>query len=185
MPLTSVTRDVATLTLTIVGDYPVSQQRLWDAFTDPRQLERFWGPPDYPVRFTRQELGVGGRGEYFMTGPDGETMNGSWEFTAVDPISSFEVIDGDGDLSGPSSITFTFETTTTGSRMTAVTHFPTIEAAEKVMQDMEDGLRAALPQLYDVLAEPEPARRPLSGGRSNHRDKEDRTMNTTADRESL
>jgi hypothetical protein len=40
MPLTSVTKDVATLTLTIVGDYPVSQQRLWDAFTDPRELER-------------------------------------------------------------------------------------------------------------------------------------------------
>ena len=50
VPLTSVTKDVATLTLTVVADYPVSQQRLWDAFADPRQLERFWGPPDYPVR---------------------------------------------------------------------------------------------------------------------------------------
>ena len=45
MPLTSITKDAATLTLTVVGDYAVPQQRLWDAFTDPRQLERFWGPP--------------------------------------------------------------------------------------------------------------------------------------------
>ena len=43
MPLTSVTKDAAELTLTVVGDYPVPQQRLWDVFTDPRQLERFWG----------------------------------------------------------------------------------------------------------------------------------------------
>jgi uncharacterized protein YndB with AHSA1/START domain len=62
MPLASVTRDVATLTLTIVGDYPVSLQRLWDAFTDPRELERFWGPPDYPATFTRHDK-VGGRAE--------------------------------------------------------------------------------------------------------------------------
>ncbi len=44
MPLTSVAKDAAELTLTVVGDYPVPQQRLWDAFADPRQLERFWGP---------------------------------------------------------------------------------------------------------------------------------------------
>ena len=56
--------------------------------------------------------------------------------------------------------------------MTAVTHFPNIEAAEKVRQGMEDGRRAALPQLDAVLAEPTPVRRPLSGGRSNHRDME-------------
>ena len=41
--------------------------------------------------------------------------------------------------------------------MTAVTHFPNIEAAEKVTQGMEDGLRAALPQLDAVLAEPTPS----------------------------
>jgi hypothetical protein len=92
-----------------------------------------------------------------MTGPNGESINVSWEFTAVNPISSFEVIDGDSDLNGPSSITSTFETTPTGSRKTAVTHFPNIEAAEKVMQGMEDGLRAALPQLDAVLAEPSPS----------------------------
>ena len=48
MPLTSVTKDIAKLTLTVVGDYPVPQQRLWDAFADPRQFERFWGSPLRP-----------------------------------------------------------------------------------------------------------------------------------------
>lgn len=45
MLLTSVTKDATKLTLTVVADFPVSQQRLWDAYADPRQLERFWGPP--------------------------------------------------------------------------------------------------------------------------------------------
>ena len=72
MPLTSVTKDAEALTLTVVGDYPVPQQRLWDAFADPRQLERFWGPPTMPATFTRHDMKVGGRAEYFLTGPKGE-----------------------------------------------------------------------------------------------------------------
>ena len=74
MPLTSVTKDAAKLTLTVVGDFPVPQQRLWDAYADPRQLERFWGPPTWPATFTRHDLKVGGRAEYFMTGPNGRKV---------------------------------------------------------------------------------------------------------------
>ena len=83
MPLTSVTKDAATLTLTVVGDYPVPQKRLWDAFADARQLERFWGPPTWPATFTRHDMKVGGRAEYFLTGPKGEKWSGSWNFTMV------------------------------------------------------------------------------------------------------
>ena len=71
MPLTSITKDPATLSLTVVADYPVPQERLWEAFADPRQLERFWGPPFAPATFTRHDFTVGGRAEYFLTGPAG------------------------------------------------------------------------------------------------------------------
>lgn len=40
MPITSVTSDAESLTLTVVGDYPVPLERLWQAWVDPRQLER-------------------------------------------------------------------------------------------------------------------------------------------------
>lgn len=76
-----ITKDAATLTLTVVGDCPVPQQRLWDAFADPRQLERFWGPPTWPATFTRHDMKVGGRAEYSLTGPKGEKWSGSWKFT--------------------------------------------------------------------------------------------------------
>ena len=157
MPLTSVTKDAGRLTLTVVGDYSVPQQRLWDAFADPRQLERFWGPPFAPATFTRHDMKVGGRAEYFLTGPKGEKWSGSWKFTAVNPISSFEAHDGEDnaeDENMPSSMKFAFEATPTGSRMTVVTQFSSIEAMEQVAVGMEEGLRAAMPQLDAVLAEP-------------------------------
>jgi len=157
MPLTSVTKDAAKLTLTVVGDYPVPQQRLWEAFADPRQLERFWGPPFAPATFTRHDFKVGGRAEYFLTLPDGGKWSGSWKFIVVNPISFFEALDGEDnaeDENMPSGMKFTFETTPTGSRMTCVTRFSSLEAMEQVAAGMEEGLRAAMPQLDAVLAEP-------------------------------
>ena len=157
MPLTSITKDVARLTLNVVGDYPVPQKRLWEAFADPRQLERFWGPPSAPATFTRHDFRVGGRAEYFLALPNGEKWSGSWKFTAVDPISRFEALDGEDnteDENMPAGMKFTFETTPTGSRMTCVTRFSSLEAMEQVAAGMEEGLRAAMPQLDALLAEP-------------------------------
>ncbi len=155
MPLTSITKDAAKLTLTVVGDYAVPQKRLWNAFADPRQLERFWGPPNAPTTFTRHDFKVGGRAEYFLTLPNGEKSRGSWKFTAVNPISSFEAEDGDNpeDENGPSSGTFAFETTPTGSRVTIVMRFASSTAMQHVDAGMEEGMRAAIPQLDAVLAE--------------------------------
>ena len=157
MPLTSVTKDAAKLTITVVGDYPVPQKRLWDAFANPRQLERFWGPPAFPATFTRHDFKVGGRAEYFLTLPEGKKWSGSWKFTAVHPISSFEAHDGEDnaeDQNMPASMKFAFETTLPGSRMTIVTQFSSVEAMEQTIPGMEEGLRAAMPQLDAVLAEP-------------------------------
>ena len=156
MPLTSVTKDAAKLTMTVVGDYPVPQKRLWEAFADPRQLERFWGPPFAPATFTRHDFRVGGRAEYFLTLPEGGKWSGSWKFTVVDPIDFFEALDGDDNVEDenmPSGMKFTFETTPTGSRMTCVTRFSSLEAMEQVADGMEEGLRAAMPQLDALLAE--------------------------------
>src|SRR5690349_4639301 len=150
MPITSVTPDAASLTLTVVGEYPVPVGRLWAAYADPRQLERFWGPETWPATFTRHDMAVGGRSEYSMTGPDGSSSRGWWRFLAVEPGRSFEVEDGFANEDGtpnhdmPSMrMVFTFEPTGTGSRVTSVTRFPSLEAMQKLLEmGMEDGLRS-------------------------------------------
>jgi hypothetical protein len=54
----------------------------------------------------------------------------------------------------PASMKFAFETTPTGSRVTSVTQFSSVEAMEQMAAAMEEGLRAAMPQLDALLAEP-------------------------------
>jgi uncharacterized protein YndB with AHSA1/START domain len=162
MPIQSVTSDRDALSLTVVGEYPVPVERLWEAYADPRQLERFWGPEEWPATFTRHDMTVGGRSEYHMTGPDGSTSRGWWRFLAVEPPRRFEVEDGFANEDGtpnegmPSMrMVFTFEPTPTGSRMTNVTHFTSLESMEQLVKmGMIEGLKSALGQLDAVLAEP-------------------------------
>jgi uncharacterized protein YndB with AHSA1/START domain len=161
MPITSVLSDEAALTLTVVGEYPVKVERLWEAYADPRQLERFWGPETWPATFTRHDMAVGGWSHYSMTGPDGTTSRGWWRFLAVEPNRRIEVEDGFADEQGnpnpqmPSMrMVFTFESTPTGSRFEGVTHFPNVEAMEQLVKmGMVEGLRSALGQLDDLLAD--------------------------------
>lgn len=161
MPITSVTSDPTRLTLTAIGDFPVPVNRLWQAWTDPRQLEQFWGPSAWPATFTRHEVRVGGRSEYAMTGPNGEVSRGFWTFLSVEPADHFEVRDGfltdDGrentELPG-THMRITFESTPTGSRFVAVSTFGSLEAMETlVAMGMVEGLRCALSQLDDLLAD--------------------------------
>ena len=160
MPITSVTSDAEALSLTIVGDYPVPVERLWEAWADPRQVERFWGPESWPATFTRHDMTVGGRSQYHMTGPDGSTAHGWWRFVAVEPTRRLEVDDGfaheDGrpDATMPTMrMVITFEPTATGARFTAATVFPSLAAMERlVAMGTVDGMQSALGQLDAVLA---------------------------------
>jgi uncharacterized protein YndB with AHSA1/START domain len=161
MPITSVTSDAAALTLTVVGDYPVPVERLWDAYADPRQLEKFWGPESWPATFTRHDMAVGGRSQYYMTGPDGSTSHGWWRFLRIEPGRRFEVEDGFAHEDGRPNqamptmrMVFTFEPTPSGSRFVSVTRFPSVEAMERLVEmGMLEGLRSALGQLDHVLTD--------------------------------
>lgn len=161
MPITSVTKDPAALTMTVVADFPVPVQRLWDAYADPRQLERFWGPPTYPARFTRHDLFAGGRSEYAMTGPDGHVSRGYWECLDVQPLASFEVRDGFANPDGSANTTlptmrihFGFEATKGGSRLVTTSSFASLADLEAVLaMGAEEGLRQAMAQIDDVLAD--------------------------------
>jgi uncharacterized protein YndB with AHSA1/START domain len=161
MPITTVTSDAQALTLTIVGDYPVPVERLWEAYADPRQLEKFWGPEMWPATFTRHDMAPGGRSQYHMTGPDGTRSHGWWRFLAVEPGRRIELEDGfaheDGrpnDAMPSMRMVFTFEPTASGSRFTSVTYFPSLEAMQQLVEmGMEEGIRSAMGQLDAVLAD--------------------------------
>ena len=69
----------------MISDFDAPVERVWELWTDPRKLERWWGPPSYPATFETHDLVPGGEVRYFMTSPEGEQHAGMWRVTAVDP----------------------------------------------------------------------------------------------------
>ncbi len=159
MPVTDVTTDPEALTMTLTAEFPAPVERVWEAFTDPRQLERFWGPPGYPATFTSFHPVVGGHARYLMTSPKGEKFHAKWEFLEIDEPRAITVLDSFADENGDvledmptSRMTLTFAPTESGSRLESVTHFTSAEALEQVIaMGMVEGTTMALNQLDRVL----------------------------------
>lgn len=161
MPVTSVEKDLDQLTITIVADFPVPLRRLWDAYTDPRQIERFWGPPTYPATFYRHDALVGGRSVYAMTGPEGDVHYGCWDWTSADAPHTFEVLDSFSDAAGvpnpdlpTTRMDFAFEETTGGSRLKTTSYFGSLDQMQQLIEmGMLEGTRQAMAQIDQVLAD--------------------------------
>ena len=100
MTVTSVDKDLDTLTLTLVAHFDAPIERVWQLWADPRQLERWWGPPTHPATVEDHDLTPGGDVTYVMTGPDGDKSRGWWRVAAVDPPKSLEFTDGFADEDG-------------------------------------------------------------------------------------
>lgn len=159
MPITEVHTDPEALTMTVVADFTVPVKRLWDAYADPRQIERFWGPPEYPATFLRHDVFPGGLTNYRMEGPGGDVSCGYWEWVTVDAPRSFEVRDGFSNADGtpnadmPSMrMVFDFTETALGSRLITTTYFGSLEELEQLKgMGMEEGMRAAMGQIDAVV----------------------------------
>jgi uncharacterized protein YndB with AHSA1/START domain len=100
MSVTRVDKDFDNLTLTVVADFHAPIQRVWQLWADPRQLERWWGPPSHPATVEAHDLTPGGAVTYFLTGPAGQRSRGWWQITSVTPPQSLEFIDGSADQHG-------------------------------------------------------------------------------------
>ena len=162
MPITSVSKDPAALTMTVVAEFPVPVQRLWDAYATRASSSSSGDRPPTPRRFTRHDMYPGGRSEYVMTGPEGDESRGYWEFLAVEPLA---VLRGPRRVRQPRRsaptprcrrmrMVFRFTETATGSQVSTTTRFNSVEDLDQLLaMGMEQGMREAMGQMDAVLAD--------------------------------
>lgn len=100
MSVTSVAKDFERLMLTVVANFDAPVEQVWQLWSDPRKLERWWGPPTHPATVQSHDLAPGGTVTYVLTGPDGNTIHGWWRITSVDAPKHLEFVDGFADRHG-------------------------------------------------------------------------------------
>ena len=161
MSVTAVRKDPDQLTMTLDAEFDASPERVWQLWADPRQLERWWGPPTYPATFTKHDLAPGSRVEYHMTGPQGDQPRGFWDIVEVDPPRSLVFRDGFANDDGspntdlPSNeVRVTIAEAGGRTRMSIASIFASTAAMEQVLaMGMEEGLTQAVGQIDAILAE--------------------------------
>jgi uncharacterized protein YndB with AHSA1/START domain len=162
MTVTAVHKDTDALTMTVDAEFDASPDRVWQLWADPRQLERWWGPPTYPATFTRHDLAPGSRVEYHMTGPEGDQSRGYWDVLEVDAPHRLVYRDGFANDDGTPNDALprnegrvTIEPMGDGrTRMSIESRFPSREAMEQILaMGMEEGLTQAVGQIDAILAE--------------------------------
>ena len=162
MTVIAIEKDPANLTLTLTAEFDATPERVWQLWSDPRQLERWWGPPMYPATFTRHDLSVGSRVEYYMTGPEGDQPKGFWDIVDADPPRRLAFSDGMANDDWTENTDFprledavTIEAIAPGrTRMEIQARYPSTAAMEQYLaMGMEPGLTEAVGQIDAILAE--------------------------------
>src|SRR5262245_61789530 len=87
-------------------DAPV--ERVWNAWIDPEQVKRWWGPQGFTAPVANMDVRKGGTSIVCMRSPDGHDMYNSWTYSAVVPHERLEFVnrfvDKDGNQISPSAV---------------------------------------------------------------------------------
>jgi len=160
MPVTDIHKDLDALTMTVTAEFDAPVARAWQLWENPRELERWWGPPTYPATVVDHDLTPGGLVTYFMTGPEGDQHHGWWRVRAVDAPHRLEFEDGFGDAAGnpapdmPTTIAVVgiSERPEGGTRMVIESTFSSRAAMDQVIaMGMEEGIIAAIGQIDEFI----------------------------------
>lgn len=121
-------------------DFDALRELVWDAWTDPAHLGRWWGPVGFTTTTQSINIATGGEWRYIMHGPDGTDYHNHIRYLEVKRPDRITYTLG-GQVNGkPVTLqtTATFEAIGPDSQRTRITMrsiFPTREALEYVVRE--------------------------------------------------
>jgi uncharacterized protein YndB with AHSA1/START domain len=136
------------IVLTRVFDAP--RHLVWDAFSKPELLKRWFGPRGWSLVVCDVDLRVGGGFRFILRGPDGREMGMRGVYRELMPPERSIHMESFDDFPGESQVTTIL--TEQGGKTTLTA---TILAASKEVRDavIQSGMEHGAAESYDKLAE--------------------------------
>lgn len=161
MNKTSFNKDKENKKVTIEHMFDAPREKVWEAWSNPSILEKWWGPKTWPATSKSMDFREGGYWHYYMTGPDGTQSWGRLNYLTIDPPKSFTAKDAFCDQEGTKNTDFPstdwaveFHDEGEKTRITVVMTFARIEDMEKLIEmGFEEGFADALDNLDRIFAE--------------------------------
>lgn len=147
-------------TITVIREFAAAQDMVWQAWTNPEVLDKWWAPKPYVTRTKSFDFGVGGTWLYAMIGPDGNAHWCKADYEKIDLNERFIRTDafcdeeGNPDVSFPRSTwTVVFEETDTDrTKVTVTIAYKEVDDLRKIIElGFREGFTMALGNLDDVL----------------------------------
>lgn len=137
------------LKITRLYDAPI--KTVWEAWTDPEQVAKWWGPRGFGLTTHSKELKVGGHWHYTMHGPDGTDYPNKTTYLEVDELQRLVYDHGANDDHPPLfRVTVLFKEVGNQTQMEMTMTCPTPKAAEQTRKIVKD---AGGNSTWDRLAE--------------------------------
>jgi uncharacterized protein YndB with AHSA1/START domain len=127
--------------------------KVFAAYTDPKQVEQWWGFSTGSLQVERMDVRVGGGYRFLQRMPDGSTMASGGSYLEVKPVTrlvyTFQV---EGQPGAPVTTTVDLAEGAEGTTLTLTLEFPSKEARDAAAQyGAAGGAKAALKQLESFL----------------------------------
>ncbi|HEX6124683.1 MAG TPA: SRPBCC domain-containing protein [Pyrinomonadaceae bacterium] len=152
--------------IVITREFAAPRQLVWDVWTEPKHIEKWFGPKGFTTRVDALDFKVGGRSSYVMIGPDGTEYPSAGVFKEIVPIEKIVSTDewGEGyeemaaekklDLPQGMILTALFDDLGERTKLTLITSHPTLEDKKKhEAMGVVDGWNSSLDKMDEYLAE--------------------------------
>ncbi|PYX28129.1 MAG: ATPase [Acidobacteria bacterium] len=151
-------KNTGTLQVTTPGDREIVMTRVfdaprnlvWDAFTKPELLKRWFGPRGWSMVACEVDLRVGGGFRFVLRGPDGKDMGMRGVYREIVAPERSVHMESFDDYPGESQVTGAFVEHEGKTTLTATVLYPSKEVRDIVIQS---GMEHGAAESYDKLAE--------------------------------
>ena len=150
--------------IVINREFTAPRQLVWDVWTQPKHIEKWFGPKGFDTRVEKFDFKVGGRATYVMVGPDGKEYPGTGVYKEIVPIEKIVTTDefGEGfeeshpDMDLPQGMVTTalFDDLSDKTKLTLIISHPTVEDRKKhEAMGVVDGWNSTLDKLEEYAAQ--------------------------------
>jgi uncharacterized protein YndB with AHSA1/START domain len=140
------------IVLTRVFDAP--RRLVFDAFSKPELLKRWFGPRGWSLTVCEVDLRVGGSWRFVLRGPDGKEMGMRGVYREVVPPERSVHTESFDDYPGESVVTAVFTEQAGKTLLTATVLYSSKEIRDAVVQSgMEHGAAESYDKLAELLAQ--------------------------------
>jgi uncharacterized protein YndB with AHSA1/START domain len=142
------------LRITIEREFDAPRELVWKAWTDPDEVEKWWGPEGFttPRESIEYDLRPGGTAKLTMVAPDGTEYPNSGNFGIVEPPERLSWVEDEVDSDMMESVETTMEFVALDDDRTKVVITSRMVCAEELVSMANAGWNSQLDKLERLLA---------------------------------